>query len=165
MASIVSLRTPLFPGKERIDFSLAEWASILELSTKWLFDDIKNVTLKRIDTKLRKNKSYYCIQGILLGRRFRRPKWLLNGYVTLAMRSSLITVEEAEAIGFMSSVLIGQIREKLGSFRHAAARGYSVRDQSQAVKYIVSGFLEELEEAGARKEDIRRWSGQKAESS
>jgi hypothetical protein len=154
----------LLPGRGRIDFSLIEWASILELSAKWLFDDIKKVALKQIDTKLRKNKIECCIESILLGRRFRRPKWLLNGYVALAMRGPLMTVKEAEALGFVSCVLIGQIREKLGSFRHAAVKGYSVQDQSQAVKHIVSKFHEELEEVGARKEDIRRWSGQKVET-
>jgi hypothetical protein len=159
------LSTRPFPGRQRIGFSLTEWASIFELSTKWLFDDIKKLAFKQIDSKLRKNKIEYYIESILLGRRFRRSKWLLNGYITLAMRGPLITVKEAEAIGFVSSVLIGQIREKLGSFRRASLRG-SVQDQSQAIKYIVSTKLrEELENAGACEKDIRRWSGQKGESS
>jgi len=109
-----------------------EWVSVLKLSTMWGFDDIRNLAITQLDAlKLGP------IDKIALAKAYRVPLWLRSGCKDLVLQTKVISVEEAEKIGFPTAIRIFHAREDLrkGSGEHLSI-----------VSLIEGTFKEELKE-------------------
>ncbi|KAH6907087.1 hypothetical protein BKA70DRAFT_1286210 [Coprinopsis sp. MPI-PUGE-AT-0042] len=65
----------------QLDLTFEEWLSVLKLSSKWLFKDLRNVAIAKLDTL-----PMTPIQRVLLARQYSIPSWLIEGYVRILNR-------------------------------------------------------------------------------
>ncbi|TFK23596.1 hypothetical protein FA15DRAFT_620526 [Coprinopsis marcescibilis] len=88
-----------------------EWISVLRLSTKWFFSDMREVAIRKL-TEMEMDP----IDRVCLGKELHIHRWLLTGYEYLVTRKEIITEEEAERIGWrtalkVSGLTIRRLRE------------------------------------------------------
>ncbi|EAU81191.1 hypothetical protein CC1G_11273 [Coprinopsis cinerea okayama7 len=87
-------RSPFIDTKPTLTES--EWISVLKLSTRWYFNDLRKVAI----AELSKNKvEMDPIQRVCLAKAYHVYDWLLEGYEALVEREEPITEEEGEQIG------------------------------------------------------------------
>ena len=86
-----------------------DWVAILELSTRWQFDDIRELAIRRLSSF-----SLDPVRKIALHHRYAIDgRWALDAYVTLCSRSTPLTVTEARQLGVDTTALVGVAREKM----------------------------------------------------
>ncbi|TFY60263.1 hypothetical protein EVJ58_g5264 [Rhodofomes roseus] len=86
-----------------------EWTSILHLSTRWEFSDIRALAIHELQ-KLAINP----IDKITLSRRFDiSGRWTLAAYAALCQRPDALTLEEAACLGLETMVRVAQLREQI----------------------------------------------------
>lgn len=106
------------------------WSSVLKLSTMWGFAEIRKLAITVLsDIKMDP------IEKVLLARQNRIPEWLLAAYQELVNRELVISLEEAEQLGW-----------------DVAIRIFHMRDQAMATLLQIH----ELGEISLSEEDIRR---------
>ncbi|KAG6873146.1 hypothetical protein C0992_008991 [Termitomyces sp. T32_za158] len=91
------------------DWTVEDWTTILELSQKWKFGEVRNLAIRELG-KL----TIPLIERITLYQRFEVDQDLLIPlYGTLCSRPEALDEEESEAIGMKTTVLIFRAREHL----------------------------------------------------
>ncbi|KAJ7210475.1 hypothetical protein GGX14DRAFT_450839 [Mycena pura] len=75
-----------------------DWISVLKLATMWCFIAIDLLGLQSVER-------------ILLARAYHVSPWLRTGYTELARREEGISLEDAEKIGWKTTVQLYQVRE------------------------------------------------------
>ncbi|KAJ7699027.1 hypothetical protein B0H17DRAFT_1049944 [Mycena rosella] len=107
-----------------------EWVSVLKLSTLWRFLDARDLAIKQLTSI-----GLGSVEGILLSRQYDVAPWLRAGYTDLAQREEGISLEDAEKIGWQTTVRLYQTREAAiksfnayqhrnqGRFQHADVEG------------------------------------------
>ncbi|KAF9478129.1 hypothetical protein BDN70DRAFT_67089 [Pholiota conissans] len=102
-----NLLKALYPTSARITLSLSEteWISVLKLSTKWKFENLRKLAITHLDTlpPLRK---------IILGRQYFVPTWFLSGLHEMANRNEVIRNHEADQMGHTIAFKLTRLREK-----------------------------------------------------
>ncbi|KAJ2930170.1 hypothetical protein H1R20_g6961, partial [Candolleomyces eurysporus] len=96
---------PKYP-EQALELSKDQWLSVLQLSTKWFFNDfrrraIDNLTAFNLDP----------IEKICLGTQFNVSSWLKTGFHELVTRTEIITVEDARQIGLETAIKVYGIRD------------------------------------------------------
>lgn len=79
-------------GEHRV--LLSDWIPILQLSTRWLFDDIRSLAIR----ELAKN-DIEPVQKVAIALQNDVPEWLHPSYMALCERPNPLTVEEARKLG------------------------------------------------------------------
>jgi hypothetical protein len=91
----------------RLSLSKAEWVSILKLSTKWRFLDLR----KMAKSELEAGQELTSVEKIVLGREFYDSSWISTGYRELVQKSDTITDDEAIDIELPTAINLCRIRE------------------------------------------------------
>ena len=91
----------------RLSLSKVEWVSILKLSTKWQFLDLR----KLAKSELEAGKDLDSVEKIVLGRECYNSSWVLAGYQELVQKSDAITDDEAIDIELPTAINLCRIRE------------------------------------------------------
>ncbi|KAF9268511.1 hypothetical protein L218DRAFT_983941 [Marasmius fiardii PR-910] len=87
-------------------FSKVQWISVLKLSTCWMFDDLRRLAVNQI-TACSPSPS----EKILLGRKYKVKRWLLEGLRQLSERSStLVPLDELASLGEGTAMRLLYIR-------------------------------------------------------
>ncbi|KIM35315.1 hypothetical protein M413DRAFT_41523, partial [Hebeloma cylindrosporum] len=91
----------------RLSLSKTEWVSILKLSTKWRFLDLRELAKSELEA----GKELSSVEKIVLGREIYDSSWILAGYRELVQKSDTMTDDEAIAIGLLLAIKLFRIRE------------------------------------------------------
>ncbi|KAH6885529.1 hypothetical protein BKA70DRAFT_1467247 [Coprinopsis sp. MPI-PUGE-AT-0042] len=113
--------------QSRAKLSKEQWLSVLKLSTKWFFKDLRRIAIVHLDAL-----GLTPTDRICLGKEYHISGWVLSGYDSLVRNQDLIQDKEAERIGYKSTVTLYISREK---------RLYDTNPQ-----YLREAFKQELEE-------------------
>ncbi|KAJ7066267.1 hypothetical protein C8F01DRAFT_1365852 [Mycena amicta] len=121
------------------------WLSVLKLSTMWYFIDARELAIAQLDLR-----SLTPVERILLSRQYDVAKWLRSGYTELAQREEGISLEDAEKIGFKTTVQLYQIRE-------AAIKTYVPLHGNRGADYAGTGSrFQSADVEGTFREEFRR---------
>lgn len=89
---LLSILYPSVVGK--YSASLPEWISILQLATRWLFDDIRALAIAELsDFKIDP------VQKVAIALQCDIPEWLHSAYMVLCIRKNPLTLEEGRKLG------------------------------------------------------------------
>lgn len=80
---------------------------MLKLATKWHFDAVRELALNQLA-----NVIMGPVDRVMLAKRCNIWKWLRSGYTDLATRSEMISLEEAERIGYPVAHALYRAREE-----------------------------------------------------
>ncbi|RXW16417.1 hypothetical protein EST38_g9437 [Candolleomyces aberdarensis] len=83
--------------------------SVLKLSTKWFFNDIRNRATKEIESV---DGGLTVINRIVLAKEYNISKLLLAGYKALIKREETINLHDGEKIGLRNALQLYEIRDK-----------------------------------------------------
>jgi len=86
--------------------TLAEWISILQLATRWLFDDIRSLAIRELA-----NFDIEPVQKVAIALQTDIPEWLHPSYVALCERHNPLSVEEARRLGVEVVAQLARARE------------------------------------------------------
>ena len=101
----------------------SQWISVLKLATMWTFKEIRNLAIQKLTME-----TMGAIELVLLAKQFNVPQWLRSGYQTLAARSEMLSIEEAEKLSYLTAILLFQVREQVRADTNwAGARRASYR--------------------------------------
>lgn len=84
------------------------WIAVLKLATMWSFKDIRKLAISELT-----EQSVEPVEKVLLARACSVPGWLRAGYNTLARRPDVLSLEEAERIGYRTAVRLFHVREQI----------------------------------------------------
>jgi hypothetical protein len=90
---LLSILYPPIIGEHRA--TLSEWISILQLSTRWLFDDIRSLAIKELATF----DDIDPVQKVAIALQNDIPEWLHPSYMALCERPKPLTIDEARQLG------------------------------------------------------------------
>ena len=96
-----------------MDFSLAEWISILKLSTMWEFIGIHQYVIAQIP-KLGISSA----RRINLARDYHIQEWFLPGLVAYAQQPDTITADDVDLLGWEFVLKLLQARERFEVFSY-----------------------------------------------
>ncbi|KZP24179.1 hypothetical protein FIBSPDRAFT_674445, partial [Athelia psychrophila] len=83
----------------------SQWTSILHLSAKWDFENIKLLAIDNLTT------SADPVDKIVLGRRYVITEWLAGAYEAVCTRADPLTLEEGMKLGVEDTVRISAARQ------------------------------------------------------
>ena len=95
-----------------MNFSLAEWVSILKLSTMWEFTGSRQYAISQIP-KLGISPA----RQINLARDYHIQEWFLPGLIAYAQQQDAITADDVELLGWDFVLKLLQARERMGDFK------------------------------------------------
>ena len=87
--------------------SSEEWASILELASKWEFQSLRKRAISELDSLATP------IEKVILGRKYNIPELCLPAYVDLCQSNVPLTEEDGERLGLRDVIKIYCIRQEL----------------------------------------------------
>ena len=93
----------------RLPAGVAQWTSVLKLSTLWEFDELRKAAIDALSTALRNDP----IDRVILSRQFGITTWLLPALNELAQRPESLTIEEANRLGIETALMIASVREHI----------------------------------------------------
>jgi hypothetical protein len=94
-----------------MNLSLAEWVSVLKLSTMWEFTGPRQYAINQIP-KLGISPA----RQINLARDYHIQEWLLPGLIAYAQQQDAITADDVELLGWDFVLKLLQARERMGNF-------------------------------------------------
>lgn len=86
--------------------TLEEWISILQLATRWLFDDIRSLAIRELA-----NFEVEPVQKVAIALQNDIPEWLHPCYMALCERHNPLSVEEARRLGVEVVAQLARARE------------------------------------------------------
>jgi hypothetical protein len=91
--------------------SCSDWISILDLASRWEFDDIRALAIRQLSTL-----DMDPVEKIALEHRFGIDReWAYSSYIALCSRMTPLTVEEANKLGSETTAMVAIARERLES--------------------------------------------------
>jgi hypothetical protein len=81
-----------------------EWASILDLSTRWGFTDIRDLALRCMEPP-------NPLQRLVLARKYSIERWINLALLELCKRQEPLSLDEARLMDFEDVVLVGSVRQ------------------------------------------------------
>ncbi|KAJ2918315.1 hypothetical protein MD484_g2134, partial [Candolleomyces efflorescens] len=94
---------------ELTTFTPEQWKSVLKLSTKWFFNDIRHRAIREIDGI---EGSMSDVHRIVAAKEHGISEWLSAGYKALVTREETIDLEDGEKIGLRNALQLYQLRDK-----------------------------------------------------
>ena len=83
--------------------------SVLMLSDMWGFTSARNLAI--VELSKEENKPSSSIDMMTLGEKFNVPHWFVKGCTTLIKREEGLALEEVNAIGIKTSLVVYKLRE------------------------------------------------------
>ncbi|SJK98057.1 uncharacterized protein ARMOST_01314 [Armillaria ostoyae] len=96
-------------------FNKEELVSLLKLSKLWAMKRVRDYAVEKITEIL---NSIDPVERVTLAREYSVEKWLRSGYMALATRYPVVSIDDARLIGWESALLLEHVREEA----HAAHR-------------------------------------------
>lgn len=96
---------------------LPEWISILQLATRWLFDDIRTLAINELA-----KFDIEPVQKVVIATQCDIPDWLHTSYMALCDRQNPLTVEEARRLGVDVVAKLAAAREVYRDHRYRFKR-------------------------------------------
>lgn len=90
-----------------LTMSKEEWISVLKLATMWNFKEIRALAISNLS-----KQTIDPIEQILLAKSYNVPQWLHSGYDAIAQRSRMLSLDEAEQLGYPTAIRVFQVREQ-----------------------------------------------------
>ena len=123
----------------------SQWKSVLKLATMWTFKEIRSLAIQNL-TK----ETMGAIELVLLAKQFNVPQWLRSGYQTLAARSEMLSIKEAEQLSYLTAILLFQVREQVREDANwvGARRRYpeiSIAETSAVIERVFERELRQME--------------------
>ncbi|KAK7012803.1 hypothetical protein R3P38DRAFT_3014665 [Favolaschia claudopus] len=119
-----------------------QWIGVLKLATQWGFLDARKLAIQQLETM----PSIAATEHVMLARQYEVASWLRKGYLALVERQEIISVEEAEKIGWKTAFLLCQLREKCGKTNNNSHRsrkgGYNYSSVSANPEYEIDRTFE-----------------------
>ncbi|KZT08722.1 uncharacterized protein LAESUDRAFT_757437 [Laetiporus sulphureus 93-53] len=92
--------------------TVEEWASVLNLATKWEFVVLRDLAIARL------SQLASPVERILLARSYDVSQWIAPAYFELCKRDEPLTLGEGERLGMKDVILLSEIRQSIrGNFR------------------------------------------------
>jgi hypothetical protein len=105
---LLSVIYPRVFGEYEAD-SASQWIVILDLSTRWEFDDIRKLAIKQL-----LGHEIEPVHMVELQYKYNIPRqWAYDAYIDLCSREDPLNREETERVGIEAATLVNQAREKL----------------------------------------------------
>ncbi|RXW20431.1 hypothetical protein EST38_g5418 [Candolleomyces aberdarensis] len=165
----LQLMTVLFDGELMTGFrvmhslvlSKDEWLSVLKLSTRWLFNDLRTMAIEELSWL-----NLDPIERIQLGKEFNVEAWLLSGCCDLVSRESVISIEDAEKISWKVAINLYIIRDGVKTdplagahaiddqVRNAFSTDFEQIKSSQSMYLTADEKLREVQEEEERKREV-----------
>jgi hypothetical protein len=136
----------------KLSLSESEWISVLTLSTKWNFLNLRAIAISELESL----QSLTSIKKITLGRLCFISSWLQSGLTEIVRRTETISNEDAIAMGYTTAIELFRLRELdvQNRYKHYVYRGGYNNSHSSSMETIGSTFQAELlslKKAGNRK--------------
>ncbi|GJJ08408.1 hypothetical protein Clacol_002624 [Clathrus columnatus] len=112
---LLSILYPSVIGK--YSATLPEWISILQLATRWLFDDIRTLAITEL-TDLKIDP----VQKVAIALQCDIPEWLHSSYVALCLRQYPLTLDEGRKLGVDVVTKLAYTREVYRDNSHISHR-------------------------------------------
>ncbi|PBK73980.1 hypothetical protein ARMSODRAFT_878953, partial [Armillaria solidipes] len=96
-------------------FNKEELVSLLKLSKLWAMKRVRDYAVEKITEIL---NSIDPVERVTLAREYSVERWLRSGYMALATRYPVVSIDDARLIGWESALLLEHVREEA----HAAHR-------------------------------------------
>ncbi|KAJ3507093.1 hypothetical protein NLJ89_g6498 [Agrocybe chaxingu] len=122
---------PRFPEFLEGALPLAEWFSVLKLSSFWYFLKFRNMAI----AELERPEVLTPTEKVTWGRDVKISSWVVKGYQEIAQRSATISKDDAIAIGYETAFVLFRLREDR----------IKAQDSSVAVGLVEKEFKIELE--------------------
>lgn len=121
----------------RLPAGVAQWTSVLKLSTLWEFDELRKAAIDALSTALCNDP----IDRVILSSRFGITAWLLPALNELAQRPESLSVGEANRLGIETALMVASVREhiKLELFEEALTCNCHNRRHTYTSKQLVVG--------------------------
>ncbi|KAH6893977.1 hypothetical protein BKA70DRAFT_796348 [Coprinopsis sp. MPI-PUGE-AT-0042] len=154
LADFESFLKAFLPGcpshrHSHVVLSFDEWLSVLKLSSKWLFNDLRDESIRKLGAL-----PMTPIQRVLLARQYSIPAWLIEGYVRILNRMSptlespcFISKEDARELGWDVALELSNITLK--QF-HCALKGRTPLRPDIRSSERLRKELEDINEAAGR---------------
>ncbi|KAK0494946.1 hypothetical protein EDD18DRAFT_1354940 [Armillaria luteobubalina] len=110
LRALYPLEAPDFPT-----FNKEELVSLLKLSKLWAMKRVRKYGVENITKIL---DSIDAVERVTLAREYSVEEWLRSGYMTLATRYPVVSIDNARLIGWETALLLEHVREEA----HAAHR-------------------------------------------
>jgi hypothetical protein len=107
---------------------MEDWVSVLKLSTRWHFNRIRGLAITHLAAI-----AMDPVDKVVLAKKYKVRDWLQSGYESLVSRSTMISLEEAEKIGYQTAHLLYQARESA-----------AVRNRPYGYNDMVLGHIERI---------------------
>jgi hypothetical protein len=158
--------------------TLAEWTSVLKLSTMWRIDKLRALAVKTMSnlsaseeewiTLLKVSSEHQFVdvrelaiqtltalhtmsplKKILVAKECMIPDWLLDGLVEFLVRKPTISVEEEDQLGLKTTTKLFRLREMSGQCKRCHSYCFKCRNTARSyTEDIRTVFQTELEELG-----------------
>ncbi len=110
----------------RVIVSLEDWIALLSISTRFVFDKIRDMAILEISSRMLDP-----IKKITLANKYNIPQWLSPAYVDLCKRPEPLNDDEAETLGLKTVVRVARAREIVRDkgFVTSSVRSYFPHDK------------------------------------
>ncbi|KAG8889552.1 hypothetical protein FRB98_003821 [Tulasnella sp. 332] len=88
-----------------------KWCSILGLATRWEFDGIRSLAIRKLNEF--PDGDIPPVDRLVIAHRFQLEDWLLKPYVSLVCRPAPLTVDEGKKLGLEDVILLCRAREEI----------------------------------------------------
>jgi hypothetical protein len=105
-----------------------EWLSVLKLSTRWLFNDLRKMAIEELA-----RSDLDPIEKIQLGKQYSVEAWLLSGCHELISRDAVISIEDAEKIDWKVAINLYIIRDGVKTDPRVLANLHATDDHVRSV--------------------------------
>jgi hypothetical protein len=107
----------------------------------WTFKEIRALAIDNLD-----QSTMGPVEQVLAAKQYNVPKWLRSGYIALVERHETLSVTEAGQLGYLTAILLFQIREQVrerGGGKHSLSN--NIRDGSGIIARIFEQELRAME--------------------
>ncbi|KAK0459201.1 uncharacterized protein EV420DRAFT_1642185 [Desarmillaria tabescens] len=122
-------------------FSKEELVSLLKLSKLWAMKRVREYAVEKITEIL---YSIDATERIILAREYSVETWLRSGYLTLATRYPVVSIEDAKLIGWETALLLEHVREEAYASLGGSRMGRGSLSENQVQSGVENKFREEF---------------------
>ncbi|KAJ2930138.1 hypothetical protein H1R20_g6952, partial [Candolleomyces eurysporus] len=155
----------VYPKVVHCDLALSkdEWLSVLKLSTRWLFNNLRKKAIEELACS-----DLGPIEKIQLGKEYNIEAWLLSGCSDLVSREPVISIEDAEKIDWKVAINLYIIRDGVKTdpladvhtiddqVRNAFSTDFERIRSSQSLYLTADEKLGEIREEEERKREVEK---------
>lgn len=91
----------------KLSLSESEWISVLKLSTKWCFNNLRKIAILELELL----NSLTSVNKIVLGRLCSISSWLLAGLTEIADRKESMSDDDIVALDHITAIALLKVRE------------------------------------------------------